>query len=117
MKKCIQRHVVIASKIKEQMLEENIWDNDDEGNMKFESTKKKFNSAIIKGLKKKEILCLADVFDITCIKTANDEIFIEYYTETDTKTCKCGITTIPMFELLLTKKVTIIRENLKRHWP
>ena len=46
MKKCIQRHVVIASKIKEQMLEENIWDNDDEGNMKFESTKKKFNSAI-----------------------------------------------------------------------
>ena len=39
MKKCIQRHVVIASKIKEQMLEENIWDNDDEGNMKFESTK------------------------------------------------------------------------------
>ena len=56
MKKCIQRHVVIASKIKEQMLEENIWDNDDEGNMKFESTKKKFNSAIIKGLKKKKKL-------------------------------------------------------------
>ena len=83
MKKCIQRHVVIASKIKEQMLEENIWDNDDEGNMKFESTKKKFNSAIVKGLKKKKKLCLADVFDITCIKTANNEIFIEYYTETD----------------------------------
>ena len=116
-KKLIQRHVIVASKIKSETLTKHIWKEKD-GILDFKSTKEEFNTAIkTKLLEDLPVedecikLGLSDVYDISCISVGPDKILVEYITEIKTKSCKCGTTNIPLYRLQKKKKKEVTNKK------